>query len=157
MGEAKILTGPGGEKLNVTAESGESREFVFHEIQIGNPHAIIFVDDINSIDLKLWGPPIENNFRFPNRTNVEFVQVVSRSKVLLKVWERGAGATLACGSGACATAVACVHTGKTEPQLEVLLPGGTLNLNWRVDHDPQDVLMTGPAEFVFDGVWNSNS
>jgi len=127
----------------------EAGKFSFTAVSMGNPHAVIFVEDAVAVDLKRNGPIIENHPLFPNRTNVEFVQVLSNGKVKLRVWERGAGATLACGTGACATAVAGVLNGLTGRTVSVVLPGGTLKIRW--DEKSNHVFMTGPATEVFNG------
>ena len=118
-------------------------------VSMGNPHAVIFVDELESYPLQTQGPKVENHPFFPNRTNVEFVQVLSREKVRMRVWERGAGVTMACGTGACATAVAAYWTGRTEREVEVVLDGGSLHIRW--DAQTNHVFMTGPATEVFDG------
>jgi len=122
----------------------------FWEVSMGNPHAVIFVPKLEDVPLESWGPVIETHSRFEKRTNVEFVEIVSPSKIRVKVWERGAGATLACGTGACASAVAAILSGKTRQALEVELPGGVLQLEW--NREPSSpVWMTGPAVEVFSG------
>ena len=117
---------------------------------MGNPHLVIPVADGASIDLEALGPALEVHPSFPARTNVHFVQVVSPSHLVMRVWERGAGPTLACGTGACATLVACHSLGLCERQARVDLPGGPLEIRW--DGSSGHVFMTGPAEPVFDGV-----
>jgi diaminopimelate epimerase len=124
--------------------------FDFWEVSMGNPHAVIFVPKVDEVPLEIWGPVIENHSRFEKRTNVEFVEVVSASKIRVKVWERGTGATLACGTGACASAVASILSGKTRQTLEVELPGGMLQLEWN-RNSASPVWMTGPAVEVFSG------
>jgi diaminopimelate epimerase len=117
-------------------------------ISMGNPHLVLFVDDVAAIDLESEGPRLEHHPDFPSRTNVHFVQVLSTGRVLQRTWERGAGVTLACGSGASATAVAGVLTQRTDRDVEVNLPGGQL----RIDLDPTgNVWMTGLARTVFQG------
>lgn len=120
----------------------------FRKISLGNPHAVTFVNDLNEIDLGELGPLIEHDGHFPNRTNVEFVKVLDNKTVEVVVWERGAGETLACGTGACATVVAAVLAGKTSRQVLVQLPGGNLDIEWGGD---DHVLMRGPAVKVFEG------
>lgn len=105
--------------------------------------------DVNSLDLAAIGPSFENNPAFPKRTNTEFVQVLSRSRLRMRVWERGAGPTLACGTGACATVVAAVLEGRADRKCTVDLPGGPLEIHWREDNNR--IIMTGPAEAVFAG------
>ncbi len=124
--------------------------FEFWEVNMGNPHAVIFVPRVSEVPLETLGPVIETHARFEKRTNVEFVEVVWDSKIRVRVWERGAGVTLACGTGACASAVAAILSGAVRHSLEVELPGGVLHLEWsKRKHDP--VWMTGPAVEVFQG------
>ena len=118
-------------------------------VSMGNPHAVVFCQDVASLPIEAIGPHFENHERFPKRTNTEFVQVIDRSHVKMRVWERGTGETLACGTGCCATAVACVLTGKTDRRVEVQVLGGTLLIEW--DEATGHVFMTGPAAFVFEG------
>jgi len=115
---------------------------------IGNPHFVIFVDDVKDIDLAAVGPEIEHNPLFPDRTNVEFVEVRDRNHVRMRVWERGSGITMACGTGACATLAVCAKFGKTDREAEVEMDGGTLNILWDSDSHIQ---MTGEAITVFEG------
>ena len=118
---------------------------------MGNPHAIIYVDQPTDEWVLGLGPKLERASVFPERTNVEFVQVMSPNEVRMRVWERGSGETLACGTGACAVAVAGVLTGRTGRQIVAHLPGGELELEWsESDHC---VYMTGPAAYVFTGTW----
>lgn len=125
------------------------KEYALTCVSMGNPHAVLFVDDTSALDLPKIGPLFENNGRFPKRTNTEFVQVLDRSHVRMRVWERGAGETLACGTGCCATAVACVLNGKTERKITVDVLGGSLEIEWNEETD--EVFMTGPAKTVFEG------
>ena len=118
-------------------------------VSMGNPHAVMFVDDTEHFPLKEAGPLFEHHEVFPNRVNAEFVQVIDRHTVKMRVWERGTGETLACGTGACATAVACVLNGKTDDEVTVKLLGGDLII--RFDRENNKVYMTGPARVVFDG------
>ena len=121
-------------------------------VSMGNPHAIIFSEGVKDMNLEAVGPYFENHKLFPRRTNTEFVEVVDKNNVNMRVWERGTGETLACGTGACATAVACVLNGKTENKVRVHLLGGDLDIEW--DRDANLVYMTGPAETVFEGEVN---
>lgn len=121
-------------------------------VSMGNPHAVIFVDDLDVIDLSYIGPLIENNEKFPQRINVEFVKVVKPSEIAIRVWERGSGETLACGTGACAVAVAGFISGRVERKQLVHLPGGNLQIEWQ--EDDSHVIMTGPAEIVYEGEIN---
>ena len=118
-------------------------------VSMGNPHAVVFVDDTASLDIDRIGPDFEHHPYFPARTNTEFVQVVSRDYVKMRVYERGTGETLACGTGCCATAVACVLNGLTDNTITVEVLGGKLRIEW--DKETNAVFMTGPAETVFDG------
>ncbi len=119
-------------------------------VSMGNPHCVVFVDDIKDIELDKIGPKFEVHGAFPKKTNTEFVQVKDDSHVRMRVWERGAGITLACGTGSCATAVACILNGKTKRQVEVELDGGKLLIKWAEDNH---VYMTGPATKVFTAQW----
>ncbi|WP_066382616.1 diaminopimelate epimerase [Anabaena sp. CA = ATCC 33047] len=118
-------------------------------VSMGNPHCITFVEDVAAIPLETIGPKFEHHPVFPQRTNTEFIQVVSRDYLKMRVWERGAGITLACGTGACASLVAGVLTGKCDRAAVVELPGGLLHIEW--SEADQRVYMTGPAERVFTG------
>lgn len=124
------------------------RTFNITMVSMGNPHCVIFVPDLEEVDLLQFGPAIERHYGFPRKTNVEFVQVLSPQTVRVKVWERGAGRTMACGTGACAVAVAGVLNGLTERSVRVELPGGSLDIAWEEDGR---VYMTGPAVKVFEG------
>jgi diaminopimelate epimerase len=117
-------------------------------VSMGNPHVVFFVDDLDAVDLAAVGPGIEHDPIFPERVNVNVAQVLSRDHIRLKVWERGAGATLACGTGACATAVAAMRRGLTGRRVTVSLPGGDLGIEWTADGR---VLMSGPAVVAFTG------
>lgn len=125
------------------------QEYRMTGVSMGNPHTVIFVDDVQGLDLEKIGPDFENHPRFPRRINTEFVRVIDSKTVEMRVWERGSGETLACGTGACATAVACVLNGKTEDEITVKLLGGDLQIHW--DREADKVYMTGPATVVFDG------
>jgi len=123
-------------------------------VGMGNPHAIVFVDDLDTLDLAKVGPLFETNEVFPAKTNTEFVQVLSRSHLKMKVWERGAGPTLACGTGACALTVAAVLAGKADRSCTVSLPGGDLQIEW--SEEDNKIYMTGPAERVFSGSYSAS-
>ena len=129
----------------------KDRELRFFEVNVGNPHAIFFVDNVGRFPVEEVGPLVETHRRFPNRTNVEFIEVRSPTSIKVRVWERGAGITLACGSGACAAAVACVALKKTEPMMDVQLPGGKLKIGW--NGPSTSVMMEGPAQEVFKGIY----
>jgi diaminopimelate epimerase len=129
----------------------ESRAFVMTCVSMGNPHAVFFRRDMATFDVEKFGPVIENHSIFPERTNAHFVQVISNHEFTMRTWERGSGVTLACGTGACAAAVAGVLTGRCERVCTAHLPGGDLELNW-CEKD-NCVYMTGPAVEVFEGIW----
>jgi diaminopimelate epimerase len=120
-------------------------------VSMGNPHAVIFVEDVAAIDLNRIGPTLERHKAFPKRINVHFVQVHSRTEITMRTWERGSGITLACGTGAAAVCVAGVLTNKTDRTLLTHLPGGDLTFEWKESDDC--VYMTGPATEVFTGEW----
>lgn len=127
----------------------DGREFKFTAVSMGNPHCVIYVDDAVSFDLDTWGPKLETHPMFPRKINVEFVTVNSRTQADMRVWERGAGPTLACGTGACATLVASVLTGGTDRTATISLKGGDLLIEW--NEEDNHVYMTGPAAEVFRG------
>lgn len=127
----------------------DGREFRFTAVSMGNPHCVIYVDDATAVDLHEWGPKLEHHPLFPRRINVEFVHVVSRRHAVMRVWERGAGPTLACGTGACAVLVSSVLNGLTDRSATVTLPGGDLQIEW--SEADNRVYMTGPAEEVYTG------
>ena len=118
-------------------------------LSMGNPHAVTFLDQIETLDLERLGPSFEHHSLFPDRVNTEFVQVLDRHQLRMRVWERGAGETLACGTGACAALAAAVLTDRADRQAVVHLRGGDLNIEW--NKKSEEILMTGPAAFVFDG------
>jgi len=143
MGEPKHAKDP-----RVTLKiSGKSIEAT--EVSMGNPHCVIFVDDVARVNLPDLGPAIENHERFPKKTNVEFVQVIKENEITVRVWERGAGETLACGTGACASVVAGSLSGRTAGRVLVHLPGGDLDVEW--EREDGHVALRGPAELVFEG------
>jgi diaminopimelate epimerase len=145
-----------GRKIPVDADSDirglpfsvAGRSFEIYGVSMGNPHCVIFVDDVAAFPVGEIGPQIETHPFFPKRVNVEFVQVMSRSRVRARVWERGAGETLACGTGACAIAVASVRAGCTNRTIAVDLPGGKLGARWAENNH---VYLTGPTETTFKG------
>lgn len=119
-------------------------------VSMGNPHCVIFMEeDVRTLDLEKIGPSFEHHSRFPKRINTEFVNVIDENTLRMRVWERGSGETLACGTGACAVAVAAIQTGKVKREILVQLLGGDLHISWEGGHAP--VYMTGPAVTVFDG------
>lgn len=118
-------------------------------VSMGNPHFVIFVDDISSIDITKYGKALEYDSLFPERCNIEFAQVLGDGSIRTRVWERGSGITMACGTGACATAVAAAVTGRASRKSDIVMDGGTLHIEWNeVDNH---VYMTGPAAFAFEG------
>lgn len=119
-------------------------------VSMGNSHTVIYVDDVKNLDLEKIGPKFENHERFPKRINTEFVHCIDRNTVEMRVWERGSGETLACGTGACAVAVASILNNLTDTRVTVKLLGGDLQIEW--DREKNHVFMTGPAKVVFDGV-----
>ena len=127
----------------------DGAEYAITCVSMGNPHAVVYMDDIENLDIETLGPKFELHQIFPKRTNTEFVKVIDKNTVEMRVWERGAGETLACGTGACAVLVASVLNGKCERKSTVRLIGGELTIEWR--EDDNCVYMTGPAEKVFDG------
>ena len=140
-GDAPVVSLPlelaDGQTLSVTA------------VSMGNPHAVTFVNDVKNYPLEAVGPQVESHPAFPRRINTEFIQVLSDREIVFRVWERGAGETLACGTGACAAVVACVLNGQTGRRVLVHLPGGDLDIEW--SEADNHVYMTGPAAEVFDG------
>ncbi len=118
-------------------------------VSMGNPHTVIFVDDVLSAPVTTLGPEIEKNSKFPEKTNVEFIEVVSRTELKMKVWERGAGVTLACGTGACAAVVAAILNDKTDNKVRITLDGGSLDIEW--DRESNHIFKTGSSELVFEG------
>lgn len=127
----------------------EGEELKLICVSIGNPHAVAIVNNVDNINIEKYGPIIENNIKFPERTNVEFVEILDNQNIKMRVWERGAKETLACGTGACASAVVCNVEGYTSNQVNVHLKGGELNINW--DKANNHIYMKGPAETVFEG------
>lgn len=127
----------------------QGQEYRVTCVSMGNPHAVVFVENTDALNLEKIGPDFEHHPVFPNRVNTEFVQIVDRSHVKMRVWERGTGETLACGTGCCATAVACVLNGLTDVDVEVEVLGGKIQIRW--DRENNLVYMTGPAATVFEG------
>ncbi len=118
-------------------------------VSMGNPHAIVFVEDTKTVDIEKIGPFFEHHVMFPERTNTEFIHVINRNLIDMRVWERGSGETLACGTGACASVYACILNGFTEDTVSVRLLGGVLKIQY--DREKKTIFMTGPAVTVFDG------
>lgn len=135
-----------GKQLYIVDET-----FLFTCISMGNPHAVTFIDNVDKFDIKKYGPMIESHEHFPKKTNVEFVQVIDRKHLKMRVWERGTGETWACGTGTCATVVATVLNGLCERETDVKLLGGILHIKW--DSQNNHIYMTGPARYSFEGVW----
>lgn len=123
--------------------------FQITAVSMGNPHAVTFVDDVDAMDIKTVGPRIETHDRFPEKTNVEFIEVVSPTELKMKVWERGAGITLACGTGACASLVAAHLTGRADTRAVIHLDGGDLQIFW--DKETNHLFKEGPANYAFEG------
>ena len=132
----------------------EGREWKMTCVSMGNPHAVIFVEDTEHFELEKYGPEFEHHPRFPKRTNTEFVHVISPTEASMRVWERGSAETLACGTGTCATVMACILNHKTENKVLVHLRGGDLTIEY--DPDNNHIYMTGPATEVFHGIWEEN-
>ena len=127
----------------------EGKNYRMTCVSMGNPHAVVYMDDVKNLDIDKVGPYFENHKRFPERVNTEFVKVIDRNTVEMRVWERGTGETLACGTGCCAIAVSCILNGLTEDKVTVKVLGGELLCEW--DREANLVYMTGPATVVFDG------
>jgi len=154
MGEPELVA----ERIPVLADSSPvvaapievaGRHFEMTCVSMGNPHAVVFVDGAADYPVEEIGRPFETHLAFPERVNTEFVEVLNRAEVNMRVWERGTGETLACGTGACATVVACILNGLTDDEVTVHLLGGDLQIRW--DRASNRVFMTGPAATVFDG------
>lgn len=132
-------------------ETVDGRTYRITGVSMGNPHGVIFVDEINDDLVLRQGPLLEVAPIFPAKANIEFAEVLDRSTIRMRIWERGTGETLACGTGACATAVAAVLNGLTDREVDVRLRGGTLHIRW--DEESGHVFMTGPAAFICDGIF----
>jgi diaminopimelate epimerase len=151
-----VLYEDGSSRVDMGAPGVDSRVelygFDFLRVSIGNPHAVTFLEseeEVETLDLKAVGPPVEKDPLFPEGTNVEFAHSLSRHDVRMRIWERGAGETLASGSGSCATATAAIHTGLADSPVSMRLDGGTVEISWEGEGEP--VYMTGPAEYVCEG------
>lgn len=127
------------------------KEFTFFCLSMGNPHAVTVVEDVKDFSIEKYGPIIEEDSHFPNKTNVEFVEIKDKENIKMRVWERGAEETLACGTGACASVIACVLKGLVSRIVNVELLGGNLHIEWKKENN--HVYMTGPAVTVFDGTY----
>lgn len=128
------------------------KQWIGTTVSMGNPHLVIFIEDLNEIDIEDAGPKLENHPLFPGRINVEFAQILEDGKIRMRVWERGSGITQACGTGACATAVAACITGRCGTKSDIIMDGGTLTIEW--NQETRHVLMTGEATQVFEGEIN---
>ena len=159
MGAPELLP----ERIPVTTEQSEQtaiidapicvqgREYKMTCVSMGNPHAVIFMEDVDGLELEKLGPCFEHHERFPKRINTEFVKILDRQTVQMRVWERGTGETLACGTGCCATVAACILNGLTDHTVTVKLLGGEIEVTW--DREENLIYMTGPAATVFEGEW----
>lgn len=125
------------------------KSFKFTCVSMGNPHAVTYIDNVEELEIKKYGPIIEIDGYFPKKTNVEFIEIVDKNHIKMRVWERGAGETLACGTGACASVVASILNGFTDRKVIVELLGGNLEIEWNKENN--HVYMTGPATMVFEG------
>lgn len=141
------MTGPAAEHAIETPLQVGNHQFAVTAVSMGNPHAVVFVDELQACQFETYGPLLEAHAAFPRRANAEFVQVLAPDRLRVKVWERGVGATLACGTGACAVLVAAILTNRAQRQATIELPGGELEISWPGDH----IQMTGRAERVFVG------
>lgn len=150
-GEIPVLGEAGAPARPITISLPDGQTFVGTAVSMGNPHVVIFVENIAAVALSVIGPQIEMHELFPKKINVEFAQVLAPDTVRMRVWERGAGITLACGTGSCATLVAGVLTGRLSRKATVQLDGGALAVEW--PDDEASVFMTGPATEVFRGEW----
>lgn len=146
-----LADAPGRQYLVEVDSGGASEEVELSVVNMGNPHAVLFVEDVDTAPVARLGPLLESHPRFPARVNVGFMQVLSRTQVKLRVFERGAGETLACGSGACAAVVVGRHCGLLDARVRVELPGGELLIDWPDEDAP--VMMEGPATGVYEGLW----
>ncbi len=144
-----VLADPGAQRVVSALLQVDEEPFLMTCVSMGNPHCVLFVEDLDQVSVESWGPQIERHERFPQKTNVEFVQVHARDEMTMRVWERGAGRTLACGTGACATLVAAVLNDKADRQGTVHLDGGDLRIAWRAEDN--HLIMTGPATTAFTG------
>ena len=149
-GKVTAVTVDMGSPLETEAvDFGDQFPFQSTRVSMGNPHLVTFVEDITQINLPEIGPKLENHPLFPDRINVEFAQVLEHGKIRMRVWERGSGITQACGTGACATAVAAVLHGLAGRKCDIIMDGGTVTIEW--EEATGHILMTGPATKVFDG------
>ena len=126
-----------------------NQNFIFTCVSMGNPHAITFIDDVEKFDVKKFGSVFEVAKAFPKKSNIEFVEIIDKENINMRVWERGSGETMACGTGSCASVVACILNNKTSNKVKVHLLGGELYIEWNKENN--HIYMTGPAEIVFEG------
>jgi diaminopimelate epimerase len=158
MGEPRLqraqipMQGPAGQVLQEPLQV-EGKTFEVTAVSMGNPHCIVFVDDPETFEVEYWGPRFEHHAAFPEGVNTEFIQVLDAQTFRMRVWERGSGETLACGTGAAAAAVACHLNGRTDRRVTAHLRGGSLELDWHAADN--QVYMTGPAVEVFSGQWHN--
>lgn len=138
-----------GKKILMEEIQVNGETYYMNCVSMGNPHAVIFAEEVADLDLEKLGPPFETHMRFPKRINTEFARIMDRKNIEMRVWERGSGETMACGTGACATAVAAILNGLTEDEVTLHLLGGDLDIYW--NREENKVYMTGPATVVFDG------
>ena len=155
MKDGKYIPGVNVENASYGGTICAERNAITTAVSMGNPHSVIFVDDTDSLDLEKIGPDFENHPMFPNRVNTEFIQILDRKHIKMRVWERGSGETLACGTGACASVVACILNKYTDDEVTVSLLGGDLSIRW--DKETRIVYMTGPATTVYDGIISRES
>ena len=155
MGSPELVPAniPTDSKLNRFVQESvivDGEEYKVTGVSMGNPHAVTYVDSVDDIDIEKIGPKFETHTLFPRKINTEFAQIVDRKTIKMRVWERGTGETLACGTGACATLVAANLSDLVDDEADLVLLGGTLHIKW--DKEDNNVYMTGPARFVFDGI-----
>ena len=150
LGDGRVCVDMGAPRdfLGTIKLTANAFDFTGETVSMGNPHTVIFVDDINKVELENWGPILEHDKQFPDRCNIEFAQVLEPGKIRMRVWERGCGITMACGTGSCATLVAAQRTNRVGLESDVILDGGTLHIK---HEEGGPVLMTGPAKECFRG------
>ena len=150
-GDIPVISVSGKETESIIDEpiTVQGKEYKMTCVSMGNPHAVVFMDDVTNLEIEKIGPHFEKHERFPKRINTEFVKVLDRQTVQMRVWERGTGETLACGTGCCATVAACILNGLTDNTVTVKLLGGEIEITW--DRETNLIYMTGPAATVFEG------
>ena len=150
LGDGRVCVDMGAPRdfLGTIKLTANTFDFTGETVSMGNPHTVIFVDDIDKVELESWGPVLEHDKQFPDRCNIEFAQVLEPGKIRMRVWERGCGITMACGTGSCATLVAAQRTNRVGLESDVILDGGTLHIK---HEEGGPVLMTGPAKECFTG------